>query len=185
MRPRASSAAANASSVGANTVNGPSPESVSTRPASVTAATRVVKLPAPTATSTMVPGSSAIPSSEVSVSSLVAGISAAFSSLASLPHATASMASASTVARSLSREVRMGIAPVWGTPLTTTAPEHLDATFVLHRGDGCHLLGEGGCVVTSSWRPGQRRAEPQAGLPWCELRQRHQVAGCFRTLESP
>ena len=68
MRPRASSAAANASSVGANTVNGPAPESVSTRPASVTAATRVVKLPAPTATSTMVPGSSAIASSEVASS---------------------------------------------------------------------------------------------------------------------
>ena len=41
---------ANAASVGANTVNGPLPESVSTRPAAFTAATRVLKLPASTAT---------------------------------------------------------------------------------------------------------------------------------------
>ena len=45
--------AANASSVGANTVNGPSPFKVSTRPAACTAATNVVKDPAPTAVSTM------------------------------------------------------------------------------------------------------------------------------------
>jgi hypothetical protein len=40
--------------VGAKTVNGPSPERVSTKPAALTAATRVLKLLAPTATSTMV-----------------------------------------------------------------------------------------------------------------------------------
>ena len=48
---------ANASSVGAKTVNGPSPCSVSTRPAAPSAATSVSNLPAPTAMSTMVIGS--------------------------------------------------------------------------------------------------------------------------------
>ena len=43
---------ANAASVGANTVNGPAPFSVSTSPAAFTAATRVVNPPA-TAVSTM------------------------------------------------------------------------------------------------------------------------------------
>ena len=45
--------AAKASSVGANTVNGPSPRSVSSSPAACTADTSVVKLPASTAVSTM------------------------------------------------------------------------------------------------------------------------------------
>ncbi len=53
-----SGSASKASSVGANTVNGPSPESVSTRSAAVTAATRVSKSGLPAATSTIVPGSS-------------------------------------------------------------------------------------------------------------------------------
>jgi hypothetical protein len=44
---------ANASSVGANTVYGPGPFSVSTRPASVSARASVVKLPASTAVSTI------------------------------------------------------------------------------------------------------------------------------------
>jgi hypothetical protein len=44
---------ANASSVGAKTVNGPLPFSVSTKPAAVTAAANVLKLPAETAVSTM------------------------------------------------------------------------------------------------------------------------------------
>ena len=44
---------ANASSVGAKTVKGPFPLRVSTRPAALTAATSVLKLPAPTAVSTM------------------------------------------------------------------------------------------------------------------------------------
>ena len=44
---------AKASSVGAKTVKGPSPLSVSTRPAAFTAATSVLKLPAATAVSTM------------------------------------------------------------------------------------------------------------------------------------
>src|SRR5688572_30784834 len=47
---------ANASSVGANTVNGPSPVSVSSRPAALTAATSVLNVPAVDATATMVPG---------------------------------------------------------------------------------------------------------------------------------
>ena len=47
--------ASNAASVGANTVNGPSPLSVSTNPAALTAATSVLNLPAPTAVSTMSP----------------------------------------------------------------------------------------------------------------------------------
>jgi hypothetical protein len=45
--------AAKASSVGAKTVKGPSPFSVSTSPAASTAATSVPKLPAPTAVSTI------------------------------------------------------------------------------------------------------------------------------------
>ena len=44
---------AKASSVGAKTVKGPAPLRVSTKPAAVTAATRVVKEPAETAVSTM------------------------------------------------------------------------------------------------------------------------------------
>ena len=44
---------ANASSVGANTVNGPLPFSVSTRPAACSAAARVLNDPAATAVSTM------------------------------------------------------------------------------------------------------------------------------------
>ena len=44
---------AKASSVGANTENGPGPDRVSARPAAVTAATRVLKDPALTAVSTM------------------------------------------------------------------------------------------------------------------------------------
>ena len=44
---------AKASSVGANTVNGPLPFKVSTKPAALTAATRVLKLPAATAVSTI------------------------------------------------------------------------------------------------------------------------------------
>jgi hypothetical protein len=44
---------ANASSVGANTVNGPAPFSAGTRPAAVSAAARVLNDPAPTAVSTM------------------------------------------------------------------------------------------------------------------------------------
>jgi len=44
---------AKAASVGANTVNGPLPFSVSTRPAALSAAARVPKLPAATAVSTM------------------------------------------------------------------------------------------------------------------------------------
>src|SRR5579864_2721144 len=44
---------AKASSVGANTVNGPGPFNVSTNPAAFTAATNVVKLPAETAVSTI------------------------------------------------------------------------------------------------------------------------------------
>ena len=102
MRPRASSAAAKASSVGAKTVNGPSPESVSTRPASVTAATRVVKLPAPTATSTIVPGPSSMASS-VDVFSDVSS-AAMFSATSSLPQAAASMDSVSTAANILYRD---------------------------------------------------------------------------------
>ena len=51
---------ANAASVGANTVNGPLPLSVSTRPAAFTAATRVLKLPAATAVSTIVPCAAAV-----------------------------------------------------------------------------------------------------------------------------
>ena len=47
--------AAKASSVGAKTVKGPSPDNASTKPAASRAATRVVKLPASTATSTIVP----------------------------------------------------------------------------------------------------------------------------------
>ena len=45
---------ANASSVGAKTVNGPAPESVSTRSAVVTADTKVVRFSALDATSTIV-----------------------------------------------------------------------------------------------------------------------------------
>lgn len=45
---------ANAASVGAKTVNGPLPLSVSARPAACTAATRVLKSPAATAVSTIV-----------------------------------------------------------------------------------------------------------------------------------
>ena len=45
--------AAKASSVGAKTVNGPSPFKTSTRPAAYTAATNVPKLPAPIAVSTI------------------------------------------------------------------------------------------------------------------------------------
>src|ERR1700674_721912 len=45
--------AANASLVGANTVNGPAPDSVSTRPAALTAATRVEKSELPDAICTM------------------------------------------------------------------------------------------------------------------------------------
>ena len=48
-----SGSAAKASSVGANTVNGPSPLSVSTRPAAVAAASRVLNEPAAAAVSTM------------------------------------------------------------------------------------------------------------------------------------
>ena len=44
---------AKASSVGANTVNGPGPLSASTNPAAFTAATKVLKLPAATAVSTI------------------------------------------------------------------------------------------------------------------------------------
>ena len=44
---------ANASSVGANTVNGPAPFNVSTSPAALTAATSVLKSPAETAVSTI------------------------------------------------------------------------------------------------------------------------------------
>ncbi len=44
---------AKASSVGAKTVNGPTPLSVSTNPAALTAATRVLKEPALAAVSTM------------------------------------------------------------------------------------------------------------------------------------
>lgn len=51
--------AAKASSVGAKTVNGPSPDSVPTRSAAVTAATKVSKQPSATASATMVPGASA------------------------------------------------------------------------------------------------------------------------------
>src|ERR687898_751116 len=61
VRPNDSSAAANASSVGANTVNGPGPESVSTNPAASTAATSVVNEPAAAATSTIVPGAAVVP----------------------------------------------------------------------------------------------------------------------------
>ena len=43
---------ANALSVGANTVNGPGPLSVSTRPAASTAASKVLKVPADCAEST-------------------------------------------------------------------------------------------------------------------------------------
>lgn len=45
---------ANASSEGAKTVKGPELDNVSARPAAVTAATKVLKLPAATAVSTMV-----------------------------------------------------------------------------------------------------------------------------------
>jgi hypothetical protein len=44
---------AKAASVGANTVNGPGPLRVSTRPAALSAVARVLKLPAATAVSTM------------------------------------------------------------------------------------------------------------------------------------
>jgi len=44
---------ANAASVGANTVNGPGPLRVSTRPAACSAVARVLKSPAATAVSTM------------------------------------------------------------------------------------------------------------------------------------
>jgi hypothetical protein len=46
---------ANASSVGAKTVNGPAPFNVSTNFAAVTAATRVLNVPAATAVSTISP----------------------------------------------------------------------------------------------------------------------------------
>jgi hypothetical protein len=45
--------AAKAASVGANTVTGPSPLSVSTKPTALTTATKVLKLPLDTAISTM------------------------------------------------------------------------------------------------------------------------------------
>ena len=45
--------AAKASSVGAKTVNGPLPWSVSTRPAALAAASSVLKVPAPSAVATM------------------------------------------------------------------------------------------------------------------------------------
>ena len=44
---------AKAASVGANTVKGPAPFSAGTKPAAVRAAARVLKVPAPTAVSTM------------------------------------------------------------------------------------------------------------------------------------
>jgi len=50
---------AKASSVGANTVKGPSPERVSTKSAAITAATKVPNDPLPMATSTIVPKSQA------------------------------------------------------------------------------------------------------------------------------
>ena len=61
--PRAAKALANASSVGANTVNGPSPCKVSTNPAAWTAATRVGNWPAETATSMMSPATSSLATS--------------------------------------------------------------------------------------------------------------------------
>ena len=59
MTPSVLRAVAKASSVGANTVKGPSLLRVSTSPAGCTAATRVGNVPASRATSTMVPGVSA------------------------------------------------------------------------------------------------------------------------------
>jgi hypothetical protein len=63
--------AANASSVGAKTVNGPGPLKVSPNPAAVTAATNVPKFPADDATSTMLlTATSSVTSSVASLASL-------------------------------------------------------------------------------------------------------------------
>src|SRR3954469_25660585 len=62
--------AAKAASVGAKTVNGPGPLSVSTKPAAFTASTRTVKSSAAAATSTMVPGCSAVADAVVAATEL-------------------------------------------------------------------------------------------------------------------
>ncbi len=76
VRPRAVSAAAKASLVGAKTVNGPGPESVSASPACWTAATRIEKSGFAAATSTIVPGASMAVVAAV-VSSIVVAAGAA------------------------------------------------------------------------------------------------------------
>ena len=104
--PNADSAAANASSVGANTVNGPGPLKVSTNPAACTAATKVGKAPDPTATSTTVPGTAGSSAGSSTGSGCeVAGASAS----SSLPHAAAKSDSASKAASSESSFLDMMI----------------------------------------------------------------------------
>ena len=98
---------AKASSVGAKTVNGPSPLRVSTRPAASRAAASVVKSPAATAVSTM--SAEAIDSlgeaDGVAEAEVVAGAEVAAVSASSLPHAAVVRARASTAATGRMRRI--------------------------------------------------------------------------------
>src|SRR5829696_8436472 len=92
--------AANASSVGANTVNGPSPRSVCSSPAAFTAVTSVVKSPAATAVSTMSAaagdGAAVAIGASVTVGATVETVVAGAVSAASSPQAAATKPSAVT-----------------------------------------------------------------------------------------
>ena len=86
--------AANASSVGAKTVNGPSPLRVSTRPAAVAAVSRVLNEPALVATSTMSPASAAMEGAAVAGAGVAgAGVAAV------VEHADTARATAATESR--------------------------------------------------------------------------------------
>ena len=87
---------ANASSVGAKTVNGPSPCNVSTRPAASSAATNVVNLPSLTASSTM--SGCATGSGSVVSSIAVSGCGISTVSITWMTPLDASMSAISTVA---------------------------------------------------------------------------------------
>ena len=136
--------AANASSVGAKTVNGPSPRRVSSSPAAWTPATRVSKSPAATAVSTM-SASSASPIVVVG-SAVSTVVSEEASPLSSSLHAAPSRLRASS-------------------PADSRASREVTGQGSWHRGCSCPTLRSGcpsGCIHlaaarrTTSARPGIR-----------------------------
>src|SRR6478735_6903442 len=119
---------AKSSSVGANTVNGPSPLRVSTRPAAWRAAARVVKLPAATAVSTMsAVGIDSDGEGDGAAEVVIGAELAAAVSASLLPHAAVVSARASTAATGKMRRMGGVLSRRWSDTSSSAGRAPVDA----------------------------------------------------------